>query len=338
MQADGLTPPVSLIQKLAGTWVAQAISVVAKLGVADALADGPQTVDALAAAADAHAPSLYRVLRALSSVGIFAEDDDGRFRLTPLAEPLRSDGPGAVRAMAILLGEDWAWRPWEHLLHSVWTGQSAFEQTHGLPIFDYLAQQPEAGAAFDAGMTGRSGPDDAAVAAGYDFSGFGTVVDVAGGRGSLLAAILRTHPTARGVLFEQAHVVSGATQYLDAAGLGSRCEIVAGDFLASVVAGGDAYVLKRVIHDWDDDHAVRILELCRRAMPATGRLLVIETVIPPGNEPSFGKLLDVLILVWTGGKERTEAEYRALLEAAGFELTRVVPTRSSLSVVEGVPR
>src|SRR5205085_921958 len=177
--------------------------------------------------------SLYRVLRALASVGIFSEDDDARFHLTSLAEPLR-DGPGSARAMAILLGEDWAWRPWEHLLDNVRTGKSAFEQTHGLSIFDYLAEHPEAGAAFDAGITGRSGPDDAAVVAGYDFSGFRTVVDIGGGRGSLLAAILAAHSAVRGVLFEQAHVVPGAKRYLDDAGLGSRCEIVAGDFFASV--------------------------------------------------------------------------------------------------------
>jgi hypothetical protein len=367
MQADGAPPPAALIQRLTGTWVAQAISVVAALGVADALADGPRDVEALAAAAtpsaatteiacathvpvsrwisaagggapsaDARAPSLYRLLRALASVGIFAEGDDGRFRLTPLAEPLRGDDPDSVRAQAIMLGEAWAWRPFEHLLESVRTGRSAFERAHGLPIFEYLARHPEASAAFDAGMTPQLG--DGAVAADYDFSRFGTVVDVGGGRGSFLAAILRAHPAVRGVLFEQAHVVPGARQYLDAAGLSSRCEVVAGDIFAAVAAGGDAYVLKRVIHDWDDDRAVRILERCRRAMPPTGRLLVVETVIPPGNAPSFGKLLDVLILAWTGGKARTEAEHRRLLEAAGFAVTRVVPTRSALSVVEAAPR
>lgn len=337
MQADTVPPAVALIQKLTGTWVAQAISVVAKLGTADALADGPKGVDELAAA-NVHAPSLYRVLRMLASVGIFAEDDDGRFRLTALAEPLRSDAPGSVRDFAVMMGEEWNWRPWGHLIHSVTTGQSAVEHIYGKPIFAYLAEQPEASAIFDAGMTGRSGADDAAVAAGYDFSGFQSVVDVAGGRGSLLAAILRAHPGVRGVLFEQPHVIPAAREYLEAAGLGQRCDFVAGDFFDSIGVMGDAYILKRVIHDWDDEHALRILERCHRAMPATSRLLLIETVIPPGNEPSFGKLLDVHMLVWTGGKERTEDEYRALMAAADFELTRVVPTRSSLSVVEGVPR
>jgi O-methyltransferase len=338
MQTDAVPPPMALIQKLTGTWVAQAMSVVAALGIADALADGPKRLDALAAAADAHAPSLYRLLRTLASVGIFSEDEDGRFRLTPLAEPLRSDAPGSVRTFAIMLGADWGWQPWARLLDSVRTGQSAFALSHGTGIFDYLAQHSDAGAVFDAGMTGRSGPDDEAVATGYDFSGFGTVVDVGGGRGSFLASILRRNPTVRGVLFDRAHVIPGARQHMEGAGLAARCELVAGDFFASLPAGGDAYVLKRVIHDWDDDDAVRILERCRQAMPPTGRLLVVETVIPPGNEPSFGKLLDLLIMVWTGGKERTEAEYRALLAAAGFELTQVVPTRSTLNVIEAVPR
>ncbi|MBA2446401.1 MAG: methyltransferase [Chloroflexi bacterium] len=338
MQADGVPPTVTLYQKLTATWVAQAISVVAKLGTADALADGPKGVDELAVAANAHAPALYRILRALASVGIFAEEEDGRFCLTPLAEPLRSDAPGSVRSFAIMLGEEWSWRPWGQLLQSVTTGQPAFEHTYGTGIFAYLADRPDAGAIFDAAMTSRSGPDADAVTAAYDFSAFRTVVDVGGGRGALLAAILRTNPDVRGILFDQAHVIPGARQYLDAAGLGQRCELVAGDFFASVVAGGDTYVLKWIVHDWDDERALRILERCHRAMPATGRLLLVETVIPPGNDPSSGKLADLAMLVWTGGQERTEAEYRALLAAAGFELTKVVPTRSSLSVVEAVPR
>jgi hypothetical protein len=338
MQADGVPPTIALYQKLTGTWVAQAISVVAKLGTADALADGPRSVDELAAAAIAHAPSLYRVLRALASVGIFAEDEDGRFRLTPLAEPLRSDAPRSVRAFAIMLGEEWNWRPWGDLLHSVTTGQPAFEHAYGTGIFAYMADRPEAGAIFDAAMTSRSDPDAEAVTAAYDFSTFRTVVYVGGGRGSLLASILRANPDVRGILFDQPHVIPGAQQYLEAVGLWQRCELVAGDFFESVVAGGDAYVLKWIVHDWDDERALRILERCHQAVPATGRLLLVETVIPPGNDPSFGKLADVAMLVWTGGQERTEAEYRALLATAGFELTRVVPTRSSLSVVEAVPR
>ena len=338
MQANGIPPTVVLYQKLTGTWVAQAISVIAKLGTADALADGPQTVDELAAAANAHAPALYRVLRALASVGIFAEDQDGRFHLTPLAEPLRSEVPGSVRSFAIMLGEEWNWRPWGHLLHSVTTGQPAFENTYGTGIFAYMAERPEASAIFDAAMTSRSGPDAEAVTAAYDFSTFRTVVDVGGGRGSVLASILRANPDVRGILFDQTHVIPGAREYLDAAGLGQRCQLVSGDFFESVVAGGDAYVLKWILHNWDDERALRILERCRQAVPTTGRLLLVQTVIPPGNDPSSGKLADVAMLVWTGGKERTEAEYRALLATAGFELTRVVPTRSSLSVVEAIPR
>lgn len=243
-----------------------------------------------------------------------------------------------MRAFAVMLGEEWAWRPWGHLLDSVATGQPAFEHAHGMGVFAYLAERPDASAVFDAAMTGRTGPEADAVVAAYDFSPCGTVVDVAGGQGSLLAAILRANPAARGILFEQPHVLPEARRSLDAAGLGPRCELVAGDFFASAVAGGDAYVLKKIVHDWDDARAGRILAQVRRAMPTTARLLLVETVVPPGNEPAFGKLADLAMLVWTGGRERTEAEFRALLAAAGFELTRVVPTRSTLSVIEAAPR
>ena len=338
MQADSIPPTTSLLQKVTGTWVAQAISVVAKLGTADVLADGPKGADQLAEAAHVHAPSLYRVLRTLASVGIFAEGNDGRFRLTPLAEPLRSDAPGSLRSFAIMLGEEWHWRPWGHLLHSVTTGQPAFEHAYGTEFFDYLAGQPEAAAIFDAAMTSRSNQDNDAVPAAYDFSGIRTVVDVGGGRGSFLASILRANPEMRGILFDQPHVLAGARQLVETAGLGGRCDLVAGDFFESVVDGGDAYILKKVIHDWDDDRAVQILERCREAMPADGRLLLVETVIPPGNDPSFGKLLDLHMLVWTGGKERTEAEYRVLLATAGFGLTRIVPTGSPVSVIEAIRR
>lgn len=338
MQPEGMPPAAALMQRLTGAWIAQSISVVAKLGTADALADGPRHVSELAAMANVHAPSLYRLLRTLASFGIFAEDEDGRFRLTPLADPLRSDAPDSVRAYAIMLGEEWVWRAWGNALHSVQTGESAFEYTFGVDPWEYLAARPEASAIFDAAMTSRSGRDNDAVAAAYDFSGCERIVDVAGGRGSLLAAILRAYPALHGTLFDQPHVAPGAQEYLAAAGLADRCDVVAGDFFASIPPGADAYLLKRVIHDWDDERAVRILRHCREAMPPTGRLLVIETVIPPGNGPSIGKVLDLQMLVHQGGKERTEAEYRALLTDAGFDLTQVVPTSSALSLIEGVPQ
>jgi hypothetical protein len=338
MSTDGTPPALALLQQALGFFISRAICVVARLGIADLLKDGPLDTETLAAAAGVHAPSLYRVLRTLASVGIFAEGDDGRFGLTPRAEPLRSDAPDSIRAYILLLDEEWYSGPADHLLHCVQTGRPAFERVHGADFFTFLARDPGATAVFDAAMTSRSVQENDAIASAYDFSGLGTVVDVGGGHGSLLAAILRANPGLRGVLFDRPQVVAEAGHQLEAAGLGGRCEVVAGDFFESVPAGGDAYILKRVLHDWDDERAGAILRTCHRAMPEQGRLLVIELVLPPGNEPSLGKLFDLLMLVDLGGRERTKADFQTLLAGAGFELTAVTPTPSLVSVVEGVRR
>src|SRR5215212_6381768 len=320
MSAHPLPPAVTLLRLMAGTWVSHAISLAARLGIPDLLAEGAKGGQELARATGTHPPSLYRLLRALASVGIFQEAEDGRFHLTPLAEPLRDGVPGSLRAFAIMLGEDWHWRAWADLPHAVHTGQSAFEHLYRVTNFDYWAQHPEAEAIFDNAMTSRGAAQNAAVVAAYDFAGIGTLVDVGGGHGSLLAAVLRAHPAMRGVLVDRPEVIAGARAYLEQAGVQGRCDVVAEDFFASVPSGGDAYLLKSVIHDWDDERAVAILSTCRRAMPARGRLLVVDWVVPSGDEPSFAKLLDLLMLVWTpGGKERTEAEHRALLASAGAE-------------------
>lgn len=338
MSTDGTPPALALLQQALGFWLSRAICVVAQLGVADLLKNGPLDAEKLAATARVHAPSLYRVLRTLASVGIFAEGADGRFSLTPRAGPLRSDAPDSIRDYILLVGEEWYSGPSKHLLHSVQTGRPAFEQVHGAEFFTFLSRNPAAAAVFDAAMTSRSAQENAAIAAVYDFSGLGTIIDVGGGYGSLLAAILSANPGLRGVLFDRPQAVTEARRQLEAAALGRRCEMVAGDFFVSVPAGGDAYILKRVIHDWDDERAGAILRNCHRAMPEHGRLLVIELVLPPGNDPSLGKLFDLLMLVDLGGRERTEADYRTLLAGAGFELTAVTPTPSLVSVVEGVRR
>ena len=338
MSTDGTPPALALLQQALGFWISQAICVVARLGIADLLKDGPLETATLAAAAEVHAPSLSRVLRTLASVGIFAEGEDGRFGLTPRAAPLRRDAPDSIRPYILLVGEAWYSGPAEHLLYSVQTGRPAFERVHGADFFTFLARDPAAAAVFDAAMTSRSAQENAAIAAAYDFSGLGTLIDVGGGHGSLLAAILGATPGLRGVLFDRPQVVAEARHHLEAAGLGGRCEVVAGDFFVSLPAGGDAYMLKRVLHDWDDERAGAILRNCHRAMPAHGRLLVIELVLPPGNAPSLGKLFDLLMLVDPGGRERTEADYRTLLAGADFELTAVTPTPSLVSVVEGVRR
>ena len=338
MSTEGIPQALALLQQALSFWISRAICVVARLGIADLLKEGPLDTETLAAAAGVDAPSLYRVLRTLASVGIFAEGKDGRFGLTPQAGPLRRDASDSIRDYILLVGEEWYSGPSEHLLHSVQTGRPAFERVHGADFFTFLARDPTAAAVFDAAMTSRSIQENDAITAAWDFSGFRTIVDVGGGYGSLLAAILRANPGLRGVLFDRPQAVAEAQQQLEAAGLRGRCDVVAGDFFVSVPGGGDGYILKRVIHDWDDERAATILRNCRRAMPEHGRLLVIELVLPPGNDPSLGKLFDLLMLVDLGGRERTEADYRTLLAGAGFELTAVTPTPSLVSVVEGVRR
>jgi hypothetical protein len=316
--------------------MAQAIHVAARLGVADLLTDGPRPPAELAEATGTHARSLYRLLRALASVGVFAEDDQGRFGLTPLAECLRSGVPGSQRSAAIMMGEE-HYRCWGDLLHCIRTGQTAFEHLVGQPVFDYLAGHPRQARLFDEAMVGIHGAETRAMLDACDFGTFGSLVDIGGGNGSLLIETLRRHPSLRGVLFDRPDVVERARAGLEAAGVAGRCTLVGGSFFESVPEGGDAYLLRHIIHDWDEERCLLILRNCRRALGPAARLLLVETVIPPGNEPSFGKLLDLNMLVVPGGMERTEREYRDLLAAAGFRLERVVPTRAEVSVIEGVP-
>jgi hypothetical protein len=322
---------------ITGYWISQAIYVAAKLGIADLLKDGPKTDDELAQATGAHPRSLYRLLRALASVRVFAEAEDGRFGLTPLGEYLQTGIPGSVRALTINHGER-LYRPWGDLLHSVRTGETAFNHIFGMDVWQYATQNPEAVAIFNEAMTELTTQISTAVVAAYAFSRSSKIVDIGGGNGALILSILQANPQMSGVLFDLPHVIESAKKHLDAAGLTGRCAVVAGDFFASVPSGGDTYILKNIIHDWDDEHALKILQNCHRAMAENGKLLLVEGIIPPGNEPSFGKLVDLNMLVMAGGGERTEAEYRALLAAAGFQLTNVVPLQSplSFSVIEGV--
>jgi hypothetical protein len=322
---------------LTGYWISQAIYVAAKLGIADLLQQGPKNADELAQVTGTHARSLYRLLRALASIGVFAEAEDGRFGLTPLGAYLQTGIPGSVRALTLNHGER-LYRPWGELLHSVRTGESAFHHIFGMDVWQYATQNPEAAALFNVAMTELTTQVATAVVAGYDFSRFGTIVDVGGGHGTLLLSILEANPQLRGILFDLPHVTESAKKHIEAASLTGRCEVVAGDIFSSVPGGGDAYILKNIIHDWDDERALKILQNCNRAMADNGKLLLVEEVIPPGNALSFGKLVDLNMLVMAGGGERTEAEYRALFAASGFQLTNVIPLPSpfGFSVIEGV--
>lgn len=320
-----------------GFWTAKAIHAAAVLGVADHIEAGPKSAEELAGLVGAHGPSLHRLLRALASVGIFEEDARGRFGPTPLGGTLRSGVPGSLRDTAISMLDPGHSRCWDEILHALRTGEVASGRALGMGIWDYYARHPEEERAFNGAMTGLSQFVGGAVVEAYDFSPFRTVVDVAGGQGSLLAQVLRANPAARGILFDAPRVVEGAGPQLEAAGVADRVERVGGDFFESVPPGGDLYTLKWIVHDWDDARSVAILENCRRAMGPGARLVLVETVIPPGNAPSLGKFLDLNMLAITGGKERTEREFAALLEASGFRLSRVIPTRSPVSLIEAVP-
>ncbi|MGA9310659.1 MAG: methyltransferase [Pseudonocardiaceae bacterium] len=332
-------PAVAMLQLTMGALVSQAVSVIARLGVADVLAAGPQPVEEIAERVGAHRSALYRVLRALGDVGVVAELENRQFALTPLGELLRSDVPGSLRGWATMVGMPFHRYPWTGLYETVQTGESAFDRVHGTKVFDYLAEHPEDAAVFDAAMTSISANESVSIAEAYDFSRFNTIVDVGGGRGGLLAAVLSANPHLQGVLFDVPTVIAGADEELSGADVVDRCKVVSGDFFDSVPDGADAYLLGSIIDDWDDDQAVRILRTCRAAMSDTAYMLLAEVVLPDGAAPSImGKLADLEMLVMTaGGRRRTEAEHRGLLGQAGLRLTRTIPSAGMVSLVEAVP-
>lgn len=329
-------PSAALIGLVNGFQVSQAIHVAATLGIADLLKNGPRSSEDLAAATDTHPRSLYRLLRALASVGIFREDKDRRFALTPFGDCLCSDASEPIGPWAVYIGQPEYQQAWGNLLHSVRTGETAFTHVHGMNMWEYNARNPMAGVIFDRAMTGGSRRVADAVLNAYDFQRFACVVDVGGGHGALLAAILTKHPSMRGVVFDQPHVVTGAEQVLRKAGIANRCQVVGGDFFEAVPDGGDAYVLKSILHDWEDEQARIILRNCRRVIGPNGKLLVIEQEISPPNEGTRGKFSDLNMLVRTGGQERTREEWVALFATGGFRLMGVIPTET-LSVIEGIP-
>ena len=310
--------------------------VAAKLGLADLLANGPRSSAELARSLGAHAPSLHRILRGLVTLGVCSEEHDGRFGLTPLGTLLQAEKPGSPRGLAILCGEEYA-GAYGGLLHSAMTGQTAFNHVFGMSQWEHREQHPELDEYFNAGLRQGTARGTGAILAAYDFSSFRTVADVGGGHGALLAAILKAHPSVTGILFDQPHVVAGARPYLEAAGVAARCQVVGGSFFDRMPDGADAHILKSVIHDWDDEQGLAILRNCHRALKEQGTLLVVERLMPARVEDDPAAILaDLHMLALTGGRERSEAEYRALLAAAGFTLTRVIPTRSRVSIIEGV--
>ncbi|MBO0722409.1 MAG: methyltransferase [Blastocatellia bacterium] len=320
-----------------GATITTALSLAATLGIADHLADGPRGIGELAQATSTHPRSLYRLLRLLSSMGVFAEIQPDIFALTPLGECLRSGVPGSLRSMLMMSGLKIRFHTFAEALHSVRTGEPVFERTTGMEFFDYLAAHPEEGEIFNKAMSDFSRSISSAVVQAYDFSGIGKIIDIGGGHGSLLTTILQGFPNLTGILFDSPHVAESARQTIAAAGLADRCEILGGDFFQSVPAGGDVYLMKSIIHDWNDERAVTILKNCRRAMANSSRLLLIEMILPAGAELHPGKFVDFIMLTNHGGLERREDEHEKILQEAGFRLNRVIPTASPMSIIEGMP-
>jgi len=328
--------PNTLASMMTGYWISQAIYVAAKLALPDLLKEGPQTAEQLAAATKTQPAAMYRLLRALASVGLLREDHERRFSLQPMAEPLCSDAKNSQRSLAIMTGEE-HFACWGELLYSVRTGRNAFEKIFGEPIFNYLSKHPEQAQIFDEAMVGVHGRETGAMLDAYDFSAIRTLADVGGGNGSVLRGVLQKYPSMQGMLCDLPGVVERARPRIVEAGLADRVQTIPTDFFAAVPTGADAYLMRHIIHDWNDEQSLQILKNVRRAIGAAGRLLLVESVIPPGNDPSFAKLLDLNMLVIPGGKERTETEYRELYSAAGFRLSGITPTRADVSVIEGCP-
>jgi ubiquinone/menaquinone biosynthesis C-methylase UbiE len=331
-------PPVQLMQMLFGFAVSRAIGVAAELHIADFLQEGPKTAEELAKQTSTHARSLYRVLRACGSVGVFSEDEYKRFSLTPLAEPLLSDAPGSLRAFAEMIATDWQYQTWAELSYSIKTGKPSFDKVHGMSSFDYFWTHEREGKQFNDAMTSNSAFSSVGVVNAYDFSTVSTLVDVGGGHGFLLASILKKYPSVKGILYDTSAVVTVAEKLLADHGVAERCERVGGNFFESVPANGDAYIMKHIIHDWNDEQCIIILKNCRSTMKEGGKVLIVEMIVPEGNEPSPAKFLDLQMLQYLPGCERTEKEYKELLDKAGFQLRQIVPTTSPFSIIEGVSK
>jgi hypothetical protein len=318
-------PRLDLLGLINGFQITQAIRVASTLRVADHLNGGARSAGELAALTKSHPDSLYRLLRALAAVGVFREDEGREFALTPMGDCLRTDSATPIGAWAEVVGSPYFWQAWGHLLYSVQTGENAFRNLNGKDVWHFRAEHPEHGATFDRAMTQLSrGSAEAAICA-YDFSSFQHIVDVGGGQGLMLAAILRAHPHMRGTLFDQSSVVAGAETVLVERGVIDRCNIVGGSFFETVPEGADAYLMRVVIHDWEDDEAIAILKVCRRAMRETAKLLLIERLVAPPNGMPAAKFGDLNMLVSPGGRERTREEFSNLLAESGFELTHVFP-------------
>lgn len=339
-RAIGVPPQAILLDYLCGMMKTQAIHHATKLGIAALVNDGPRSVSELAEATQTDAHSLMRLLRALESIGIFAEVEPDCFAQTPLSALLQPDVPGSMYHVALLHGEQWQWHVWEGADYTLQTGQPTFSRIFGAEMFQYFTQQnPQAAKVFNDSMTGFSEQVNMPIAnADYDFGSLDTLVDIGGGMGTQLMTLLKVHPTIRkGILFDRPPVIAQAQAAIAASGLSDRCELVAGNFFEGVPQGADAYFMKQIIKDWSDEQCIKLLSSCRQAMKHGGRVLVAEVVLLPGRETSIQKFIDLQLMILSPGQERTETQYRRLFEAAGFTLARIIPTTSPYSILEGIP-
>lgn len=331
-------PPahVGVMQLLTGPYIAGAVSCLAQMGIPDLVEAGPKSAKELASQIGADPEALHRLMRATASVGVLSEGPDGKFSETPMSAVLRSNGKPSLRALAMMGGREWHGRGWSRLEYCVRTGKQALEQIYGAPIFEYFKQHPDEAQIFNDAMTSISTGDSPAVVGAYSFEGIHSIVDVGGGHGLLLATILERNPQMKGTLYDAPHVIEGAKngplkQVME------RCTLTSGDMFSSVPAGADAYIMKHIIHDWPDELCIKILKGCRKGVNPGGKLLVVDDVIQPGNDFYAGKFLDLQMLIFPGGKERTEKQFRDLFAAGGWKLIRVVPTVTPICIVEGIP-
>lgn len=331
------SPTEQLARMIGGYAASQVVYVLAKLGIAERLSTGPRSLAELAAATATLPERLFRVLRAAASLGLVAEGPPQTFALAPLGELLRPDVEESQLAFALMMGEE-HYFVYGRLLEAIKTDENAFEILYGKPIFEFLSEHPDKGRTFDAAMTSIHGRETPAVVAAYDFTGIDTLADIGGGNGTKLMAILNRYPAMRGILYDLPQVVDRAAPRFTAVGLADRCRLISGDFFQEVPTGADAYLMRHIIHDWDDEKSLVILRNCHKAMKPGAKLLLVESVIPSGNEPFGAKFLDLTMMLIPGGLERTAEQFRDLYTQAGFELTRIVPTSTEISVLEGIKK
>ena len=331
MKPNELPPPAQLMNFIVGKWISKPIYIAAELGIADMLAEGSKSIEELAHISQSHASSLYRMMRALASVGIFFETEAKRFELTPMAEYLKT---GAMRSIALMFNSDWSDKAWGYFLDSVKTGGTAFEKAHGMSVSDWLEKNPQAAEVFNEANAIKAGSSHRAIVDVYDFSGIHTLTDVGGGLGVLMAEILIANPLMEGIVADTPSVIQKTGKIIQARGIEGRCQAIECDFFKKIPFGSDAYLMSNILHDWPDEQCRIILTNCHRAMKTESKLLVVEMVIAPGNEPSVAKLLDLEMLVITGGRERTEAEFNNLFVSSGFKPSRIIPTKESVCVIE----